>query len=60
MTTPAQTLHDALPANPDYHGPIGVGSDAVRQLLAEHTRLRTELHAELRERYPTGPAEDGA
>lgn len=50
-TEALDTLRDALPADPDDHGPIGVPSDAVRAVLA-HTDLATrtlDLVAQLQE-----------
>jgi hypothetical protein len=51
-TDPATLLHDALPANPDLDGPIGVPSDALRQVLAELAQRRSVT-------VTYKPAEDG-
>lgn len=45
-TEALQTLHNALPANPDDHGPIAVPSDAVRALFAQRTPAGDEETAE--------------
>lgn len=52
---PAQILADALPADPDDHGPIAVPSDAVRGVLDELNLAERALELAAQ----TKPARDG-